>query len=372
MKVLQQINEAKKIIHQEKGDVFSAKVYRDPENNEYQVHFFKQGKHMGEGPVSYHDNKEDAIGTAKASLRYMHTNIKEEAKKPVRAPRIHHLTNLTGNRLYDRTQTDDKIRDGDVIHSKHGVGIMHEAWPVHHSGNEPAFHHLKPGYSHETFENGRYAASARLANSIAMKDKRGRMIGPKGKLPEETVLKSFSKFITEAKALHPYALHVSDAGQGKYKVHAVGSELADGIKVGEHLTDTHLDDAAEMGAKIKHIKEEIEQIDEVQEAEMHPHADMVLKHIKPEVRHLYKPYLKRDVFKGKYAERAAIFHAAERDGHMVSQEEDHPHAERILKHIKPEAHHVYRPYLKKGVYKGNYADRAAILDAAERSGHIKD
>ena len=148
MKLFQQINEAKRIIHQEKGDVFSAKVYRDTENNEYQVHFFKQGKHMGEGPVSYHDDKEDAIGTAKASLKHMHSNMKEE-----------------------------------------------------------------------------------------------------------TTLKSFSKFIAEAKAIHPYALHVSDAGQGKYKVHAVGSELADGIKVGEHLTDTHLDDAAEMGAKIKHIKE---------------------------------------------------------------------------------------------------------------------
>lgn len=171
-------------------------------------------------------------------------------------PKVHHLTNLTGSDLYDRTQTDNSIKDGDVIHSKNGVGIMHQAWPVHHSGNESAFHRLKPGYSHETFDNGKYAASAKLANSIAMKDKGGRMIGPRGKLPEEIVLKSFSQFFAEAKALHPYALHVSDAGKGKYKVHAVGSELADGIKVGEHLTDSHLDDAAEMGAKIKMVKSE--------------------------------------------------------------------------------------------------------------------
>lgn len=57
--------------------------------------------------------------------------------------------------------------------------------------------------------------------------------------------------------LHPDALHVSpvkSGGQTKYKVHAVGKNLAHGIKVGEHLTDTHLDDAAEMGAKIKQIK----------------------------------------------------------------------------------------------------------------------
>jgi hypothetical protein len=57
------------------------------------------------------------------------------------------------------------------------------------------------------------------------------------------------------KEMHPMALHVKDAGKGKYKVHAVGSDLSDGIKVGEHLSDSELDDATEMGAKIKMIKE---------------------------------------------------------------------------------------------------------------------
>jgi hypothetical protein len=65
-------------------------------------------------------------------------------------------------------------------------------------------------------------------------------------------MKSFKSFITEASDDH---LHVSDAGGGKYKVHSVGKNLADGIKVGEHLTDSHLDDATEMGAKIKMVKE---------------------------------------------------------------------------------------------------------------------
>lgn len=71
--------------------------------------------------------------------------------------------------------------------------------------------------------------------------------------------------IIEAAGLHPDALHVSHVkvdGQTKYKVKAVGKNLADGIKVGEHLTDSHLDDASEMGAKIKHIKEDVEQVDE--------------------------------------------------------------------------------------------------------------
>lgn len=49
-------------------------------------------------------------------------------------------------------------------------------------------------------------------------------------------------------------LHVSSAGGGKYKVHSVGKNLSHGIKKGEHLSDSELDDAAEMGAKIKHVK----------------------------------------------------------------------------------------------------------------------
>ena len=68
-----------------------------------------------------------------------------------------------------------------------------------------------------------------------------------------------------SKGLHPMALHVKDVGKGKYKVHAVGKHLADGIKVGEHLSDSEIDDAKEMGAKIKQLEEEAEQLTEDEE-----------------------------------------------------------------------------------------------------------
>jgi hypothetical protein len=60
--------------------------------------------------------------------------------------------------------------------------------------------------------------------------------------------------LMEEKAVHPDAIHVSDAGGGKYKVHAVGSNFSHGVKVGEHLNDTHLDDFSEMGGKVKMVK----------------------------------------------------------------------------------------------------------------------
>lgn len=66
--------------------------------------------------------------------------------------------------------------------------------------------------------------------------------------------------------VHPDALHVKPVkvdGKTKYKVHAVGSNHSSGIKVGEHLSDSELDDFSEMGGKIKHMKEEAEDLDEV-------------------------------------------------------------------------------------------------------------
>lgn len=49
-------------------------------------------------------------------------------------------------------------------------------------------------------------------------------------------------------------IHVQRVENNKYKVHAVGKNFADGIKVGEHLSDSELDDFQEMGGKIKHVK----------------------------------------------------------------------------------------------------------------------
>lgn len=48
------------------SDEHRAEVRYNPDYQEYQVHHYKDGKHMGEGPVSYHgDDKQDAHDTAK-------------------------------------------------------------------------------------------------------------------------------------------------------------------------------------------------------------------------------------------------------------------------------------------------------------------
>jgi len=73
-------------------------------------------------------------------------------------------------------------------------------------------------------------------------------------------MKKLREIVEATKSLHPMALHVKPVmvnGQQKYHVHAVGKDLADGIKHGEHLSDSELDDAHEMGAKVKHVKESV-------------------------------------------------------------------------------------------------------------------
>lgn len=73
--------------------------------------------------------------------------------------------------------------------------------------------------------------------------------------------------------IHPMALHVKSVqkdGKPMYQVHAVGKKLAGGISKGEHLSDSDLDDATEMGAKIKHMKEE--QIDELKKSTLASYA----------------------------------------------------------------------------------------------------
>lgn len=61
-----------------------AEVRHNKEWEEYQVHHYENGKHMGEGPISYHgDDKEDAHDTAKSSYE-ARAKKREQAEHPQR------------------------------------------------------------------------------------------------------------------------------------------------------------------------------------------------------------------------------------------------------------------------------------------------
>jgi peptidoglycan hydrolase-like protein with peptidoglycan-binding domain len=80
------------------GD-YHAEVRHNPDWQEYQVHFYKNGKHMGEGPVSYHgEDKEDAHDSAKAGLEFLNKrNTMSESVSFSEAELAHIASILEGN-----------------------------------------------------------------------------------------------------------------------------------------------------------------------------------------------------------------------------------------------------------------------------------
>ena len=51
-------------------------------------------------------------------------------------------------------------------------------------------------------------------------------------------------------------------------------------------------------------------------------------------------------------------------------EDIHPQAQSLLKHIKPEHHSTYKPFLAKGTFNGSHKDKTDVLNAAKQAGHL--
>lgn len=71
----------KRLVYKFGTGTHTARIYHDKDVNEYQVHMYKDGKHMGEDPVSYHDDKDDAKNTAFASIKHMNDKLTNENSK---------------------------------------------------------------------------------------------------------------------------------------------------------------------------------------------------------------------------------------------------------------------------------------------------
>jgi len=123
-------------------------------------------------------NEEESEGysgssPAEIKAKYYHDIAQE------RRVGIHDLAHLDDRTVYDETQTNNKIKDGDVLKLSGGrVAIMNRAWPVMHTGDSEHLHQLESGHTFDSIENGKYAASNRVANRLVNKineeDKEGR------------------------------------------------------------------------------------------------------------------------------------------------------------------------------------------------------
>jgi len=92
---------------------------------------------------------------------------------------VHDFTGRFSGDVYDQTQTDSSIKDGDVLDLGQGnVAIMVKAWPTIAVGEIEHFHTLESGSSFDTLEAGKYAASAVKAREVASKIHNNRNLQP--------------------------------------------------------------------------------------------------------------------------------------------------------------------------------------------------
>jgi hypothetical protein len=82
-------------------------------------------------------------------------------------PAIHDLRGMLPFSVYDTTQWDDSIKDGDVLLTDEGVAIMCEAWPVMVIGTSRVLHIpiVRTGSAWEHFPG--YTESVQLAWAVA-------------------------------------------------------------------------------------------------------------------------------------------------------------------------------------------------------------
>ncbi len=109
----------KRLISKHGEGEHTARVYKDTEYNEYQVHHFKDGKHMGEGPVSYHDDKEDAQSTAEHSLK---KRMGEEVEQ-IDENAMHGTVYL---HKYHEGSSEDSYGEVGKNHTQHAYKVYHK------------------------------------------------------------------------------------------------------------------------------------------------------------------------------------------------------------------------------------------------------
>lgn len=89
---------------------------------------------------------------------------------------VHDFNGRFSGDVYDQTQTDNAIKDGDILDLGGGnVAILVKAWPTIVVGEIEHFHKLQSGEAFETLEGGKYAASVVKAHEVASKGTAGHL-----------------------------------------------------------------------------------------------------------------------------------------------------------------------------------------------------
>ena len=94
------------------------------------------------------------------------TEDKKKKEIENHTPQVHDLRHMSHDDVYDHTQTNEKIKNGDVMHVKGGVAAMIDAWPTMIHGKSDTLHSFKKGVDLHTIDDGIYHKSAKLADKL--------------------------------------------------------------------------------------------------------------------------------------------------------------------------------------------------------------
>ena len=147
-----------------------AEIRYNPDYKEYQVHHYENGKHMGEGPVSYHDTKAEAKDTAEYEVKNYRPKggslhqVKESINEEVDFAKV--------RKQFDRNEDRNEHSKNAVLVAKHcGTENDHkEAKDIMKKHNELG--HLAPSL---------------MARRSALYDKLKKTVNYKNIFPEENV-----------------------------------------------------------------------------------------------------------------------------------------------------------------------------------------
>jgi hypothetical protein len=120
------------------GSAHHAEVRYNKDYEEYSVHHYAHGKHMGEGPVSYHGNdKEDAKNTAEHEVK------RHAVKENVQESSDEILTHTKRHTDLDAWKTD-AARHGYVVHND---TIFKDHYVAHVKGEKPYGKHSRGSFN---------------------------------------------------------------------------------------------------------------------------------------------------------------------------------------------------------------------------------
>lgn len=164
-------HKVKSIVEEEQLDEISINLkqkYFDKSNAAKRASGYGYDGHDADGKFKGNDHPDHQKANRRMKFMNKVQDDLHNHKNPVHA-NVHDLSHMKDDGdVYDHTQTNEKIKDGDVLKLHGGrAGVMVKAWPVITHGNSDALHKVQAGSHISKIDKGRYKKSFEVASKHA-------------------------------------------------------------------------------------------------------------------------------------------------------------------------------------------------------------